>query len=805
MTDDLKILPLTPIAAAQRQTQETAGGTGFGAALDQAMETPRESTSTSTTEPAREPRLRSGASRRAGGRASSEGRQAGAHERTRTQRGHESANPDVPGAAARPGGRPHRVAGDPGDAQDASQASPQAAAESAPAPFGLRDAGKLATRGPRRAAGQAAALDEANGELVAGAHDRGTPHARAPSSAATVGQEAMPVPGGFRAHGSKGEPTQPSSLTGPSPAAVGSDPSLTRMGPAPRDDGDDLGRRVADPGSEAVSPWHRPGGGPGVTLPTVAGASATHPSDVARGSTTPTVPAIPRQVAGIAGEPAAPVMSPPGARVAMAGQIGHEPVHAAHDRGPSAGWRTAPQEAGAPPPTDPARPQATAGIPAWQGDAVGAPAVPDRASGSPSSRATPHQRSQREADPVPGTAAPSSADGARSAAGLPASMPVEATREAPTLRYLAAASLAHDRSSEAPGDLGIRQAVSPSGAEPSRPIEMALAPTGAGSPVPREAASTARAAAGPALPVGTPPAAEGAASVRPSRGSEAASGAATLAPGSEAIALARSTAPATLQQGAGLAESSRPFDLNLQGLAPGAARIDWRGHPAGNGRAGDGAPGLMDANSPAARMLESIQLMRQAGAAQAFDIAPASGFAPLPASVPMDTMTAAPAASTLPVVLSNPWPIDDPAFATHLAAQVGETMSGGLERAEISVTPPEMGPIRIELSLTGDQASVAFSAAMPETRQAIEQSLSTLREMLSERGLVLAEASVGRGDSGASPQRGSAGADAGAGERRDQGAGPWRSTRGEDPGSGGPAGGTPTARGTPRGLLDLFA
>lgn len=197
--------------------------------------------------------------------------------------------------------------------------------------------------------------------------------------------------------------------------------------------------------------------------------------------------------------------------------------------------------------------------------------------------------------------------------------------------------------------------------------------------------------------------------------------------------------------------------------------------------------------------------MRQAGGASSLDAAMPTSFAALLASVPMDPAAAtAPAAAVPPVPLNNPWPIDDPAFASHLAAQVGESLTGGLERAEISVTPPEMGPIRIELSLAGDQASVTFAAAMPETRNAIEQSLPMLRSMLSEQGLVLADATVGRGDADAGDTREWTSSDGG-GDRRDQGAGHGRSPGADDRSGGGAIAATPLGRRTARGLLDLFA
>jgi len=53
------------------------------------------------------------------------------------------------------------------------------------------------------------------------------------------------------------------------------------------------------------------------------------------------------------------------------------------------------------------------------------------------------------------------------------------------------------------------------------------------------------------------------------------------------------------------------------------------------------------------------------------------------------------------------------------------------------------------VSLSGAEASIAFAAVQPETRQAIEAALPTLKNMLAEHGLSLTQGSV----SDQAPQR----------------------------------------------------
>ena len=198
-------------------------------------------------------------------------------------------------------------------------------------------------------------------------------------------------------------------------------------------------------------------------------------------------------------------------------------------------------------------------------------------------------------------------------------------------------------------------------------------------------------------------------------------------------------------------------------------------------------------------LLDTIQEARGATAAPSGGDAPAnaaSSFASvLSLASPAGASVSAPAPE--PAQMENPWPVQDPAFVEHLAGQVSEALVGGIERAEITLNPRDLGPIRIELSLSGENASIAFSATQPETRTAIEQSLPILRNMLSEHGLALAQASVNGGA-----------ADPSGGGQPQRGAGDFAPSSGHARATGGPAAGSEPIVRAPRaarGLLDLFA
>jgi flagellar hook-length control protein FliK len=98
------------------------------------------------------------------------------------------------------------------------------------------------------------------------------------------------------------------------------------------------------------------------------------------------------------------------------------------------------------------------------------------------------------------------------------------------------------------------------------------------------------------------------------------------------------------------------------------------------------------------------------------------------------------------------------AAADELSAQVGTDawenqvgqkvvyMVGNEEQtASLTLNPPDLGPLQVVLSVSNDQASVTFSANQEEVRQALENALPRLREMMSESGIALGNATVNAG------------------------------------------------------------
>ncbi|MCQ9378643.1 flagellar hook-length control protein FliK [Methyloversatilis sp. XJ19-49] len=132
-------------------------------------------------------------------------------------------------------------------------------------------------------------------------------------------------------------------------------------------------------------------------------------------------------------------------------------------------------------------------------------------------------------------------------------------------------------------------------------------------------------------------------------------------------------------------------------------------------------------------------------------------------------------------------PITHPGWADDIGHQVTWLAENGNSRAELILTPPHLGRIEISLQIGGDLSTAQFVSASPQVREALEQAMPRLREMLAEGGISLGDTNV-------------------SGEQRsgDQGQGGQRGDRGRDGNGDGELLIAPAAR-RGSGLVDLFA
>jgi flagellar hook-length control protein FliK len=89
-------------------------------------------------------------------------------------------------------------------------------------------------------------------------------------------------------------------------------------------------------------------------------------------------------------------------------------------------------------------------------------------------------------------------------------------------------------------------------------------------------------------------------------------------------------------------------------------------------------------------------------------------------------------------------PVGTPAWSDELGGQLTWMAANGRESASLRLSPENLGPLEIRISVEDGEAKVWFGATQAETRTALENSLPRLRELLASQGLVLADAGVFR-------------------------------------------------------------
>lgn len=224
------------------------------------------------------------------------------------------------------------------------------------------------------------------------------------------------------------------------------------------------------------------------------------------------------------------------------------------------------------------------------------------------------------------------------------------------------------------------------------------------------------------------------------------------------------------------------------------------------GHAGDGAPAAAAAPSaslptgqPGQGMPDAEGLAFQAAAAaensRGASSVPGQAGVAVPVVAAESARVAAAATEATPSL-----PVARPLGAAGWSEEVGNRvawMATRMEsRAELVLTPPQLGRVEVNLSVRGEMANASFVSANPAVREALEAALPRLRELLAEAGIQLGQAQVGAEHQGhaAGERRGDA-----SGEHARDDAGNMASSRGGEnllPSAGLKSG---------RGLVDVFA
>jgi len=87
-------------------------------------------------------------------------------------------------------------------------------------------------------------------------------------------------------------------------------------------------------------------------------------------------------------------------------------------------------------------------------------------------------------------------------------------------------------------------------------------------------------------------------------------------------------------------------------------------------------------------------------------------------------------------------PVQHPNWSDAMAARVAWQVNEGIQQAHVRLNPPELGPVEVRVTVTDNQVNTQFVTHHGAVRQAVEDAMPRLREMLAQSGLNLADSSV---------------------------------------------------------------
>jgi len=91
--------------------------------------------------------------------------------------------------------------------------------------------------------------------------------------------------------------------------------------------------------------------------------------------------------------------------------------------------------------------------------------------------------------------------------------------------------------------------------------------------------------------------------------------------------------------------------------------------------------------------------------------------------------------------------IDTPLGQSGWHEEMGQKLTwmagAGRQQAELVLTPPQLGRVEVSLTVNGDQATAIFTSPHAAVREALENSMDRLREVLADAGVTLGQTQVG--------------------------------------------------------------
>ena len=109
---------------------------------------------------------------------------------------------------------------------------------------------------------------------------------------------------------------------------------------------------------------------------------------------------------------------------------------------------------------------------------------------------------------------------------------------------------------------------------------------------------------------------------------------------------------------------------------------------------------------------------------------------------PTPLLRQSPAAQASSPQLPVATPAGEPGWAEDVGNQVRWMLGRAESKAELVLTPPNMGKLEVSINLSGDQTTAQFIASSQAARDALERALPQLREALQQAGILLGDANV---------------------------------------------------------------
>lgn len=120
-----------------------------------------------------------------------------------------------------------------------------------------------------------------------------------------------------------------------------------------------------------------------------------------------------------------------------------------------------------------------------------------------------------------------------------------------------------------------------------------------------------------------------------------------------------------------------------------------------------------------------------------------TGFAETLAAQQAQQQLKTPASEITPPELPVSAPVSSPKWSQEVGEHMVWMSKNDTQQAQLTLNPPHLGPVQVSLSLNNEHLTAQFVAASPEVRQALEESLPRLKEMLADSGIQLGQTSVG--------------------------------------------------------------